>query len=142
MPRVGDCYWYGIAVQKDRQTYDYWWQRYWDTKPAEGTVQLLTETSLHRAARGEKVDVEANSKDEETPLHVAVRAAQIEAVKVLLRDFAADVNAKNGDSQTPLFLAARMGNIELVRILAGDFNADANIATASGDTPLHEGGMW
>jgi ankyrin repeat protein len=71
-----------------------------------------------------------------TPLHLAAREGQVEAVKALL-EAGADVNQQTvGDKSTPILIATINGHFDLARLLL-DKGADANAAQHNGVTPLY-----
>ena len=71
-----------------------------------------------------------------TPLHLAAREGQIEAVKALL-EAGADVNQQTvGDNSTPILIATINGHFDLAKMLL-DKGADANAAQHNGVTPLY-----
>ena len=72
----------------------------------------------------------------DTPLHVATRVGNIEAIKCLI-EHGADVNTKGewtGD--TPLICAAQMGSKEIIQCLI-KHGADVMARNLWNDTPLH-----
>ena len=56
--------------------------------------------------------------DEDTPLHIAVRAENTEMAQLLV-DSGADINAKGGRSISPLEIAVNRNDTAMVRILTG-----------------------
>jgi ankyrin repeat protein len=71
-----------------------------------------------------------------SPLHLAARQGELEAVKALL-DAKADVNIRSaGDKVTPLLVATINGNFDLAKYLI-ERGADVNLAQANGVTPLY-----
>ncbi|MBZ5560075.1 MAG: ankyrin repeat domain-containing protein [Acidobacteriia bacterium] len=71
-----------------------------------------------------------------TPLHLAARQGELDAVKALL-DAGADVNQPtNGDKVTPIVIATINGHFDLAKYLL-DKGADPNSAGVNGATPLY-----
>ena len=71
-----------------------------------------------------------------SPLHLASRQGQTEAVKALL-DAGADINQRGaGDKVTPILMATINGHFDLAKILL-DKGADAALAEDNGVTPLY-----
>ena len=84
-------------------------------------------------------DLNARDKDNETPLHTAVRADHKvghAAIVRLLLAHGADVNARDNDGWTPLHFAADNGDDTVVDLLLA-YGAAANIESNGGYTPLH-----
>ncbi|XP_023346201.1 serine/threonine-protein phosphatase 6 regulatory ankyrin repeat subunit B isoform X3 [Eurytemora carolleeae] len=78
----------------------------------------------------------ANNQFDETPLHIAADAGNVDCVKILL-EIGGDVDNKNEDEQTPCHLAARSGHAEVIRvILEKDKNAIFD-KDEDEQTPLH-----
>ncbi|KAE8150209.1 ankyrin repeat-containing domain protein [Aspergillus avenaceus] len=91
-------------------------------------------TQLHRLLIS-KADPNVPSNSGETPLHVACRNKNIQAVKMLLKA-GADVNAVTGDGWTALLLCAREGFFEIVEVLV-EYGAEVNYKGVNGWTALH-----
>ena len=71
-----------------------------------------------------------------TPLHLAARQGELDAVKALL-DASADVNQPtSGDKVTPIVIATINGHFDLAKYLL-DKGADPNSAGVNGATPLY-----
>ena len=85
-------------------------------------------------------DVNARDKDNNTPLHLAIRTPKVEIIMLLI-DKGADVNASNNDGYTPLnlaFIAIRDGtNLTEIVMALIDKGADINSRDPYGWTPLH-----
>src|SRR5581483_3419324 len=71
-----------------------------------------------------------------TPLHLAARQGEIDAVKALLEAHANINQQVNGDLSTPLIIAAINGHFDLAKYLL-DHGADPNLAQSNGVTPLY-----
>ena len=54
-------------------------------------------------------DVNVKNKDENTPLHLAVREGHVEIVKLLVTEFAADANVRTKDGSTARLLVTEFG---------------------------------
>jgi len=84
--------------------------------------------------------VDVNAKDwrnnEQTPIHLALAANNIEVAKYLFSQ-GGNVHAKNKLCVTPLHLAANIGNLEIVEYLVSQ-NVDINVRDINDDTPLHD----
>jgi ankyrin repeat protein len=71
-----------------------------------------------------------------TPLHLAARQGELEAVKALI-DAGADINQPtNGDKVSPIVIATINGHFDLAKYLL-DKGADPNSAGVNGATPLY-----
>ena len=86
------------------------------------------------AVPGARGDREAADADGTTPLHWAVRADDLPAVRRLLHD-GADAKAANRYGVTPLSLAAESGDPAVIDALVGA-GADANTSLSNGQTML------
>jgi len=83
------------------------------------------------------VDVNAQDKYNQTPLHLAVGRENLEIVKFLVLEGKANVNAEEADGKTPLHLAATYNNsIEVAKFLVAN-GAKVNATNKWGYTPLH-----
>ncbi|KAH9016187.1 ankyrin repeat-containing domain protein [Lactarius pseudohatsudake] len=82
-----------------------------DTHPARAV--RLAWRLLERGA-----DVNAQTKDHETPLHLASRLRLHEMARFLLKH-GADVNAKNCEGKSPLELASGRKGKAMKRLLSG-----------------------
>lgn len=84
---------------------------------------------------GKGADLNARSKDGETPLHSAVRAGNRAGIEVLLAGSAA-IDLPNNDGDTPLLLAVKLGRDEIAAVLIRN-GADVNARDKNGLTALH-----
>ena len=91
------------------------------------------ETMNELIKHGAKVDVV--SKDDETPLHIAIRSNNLDAVKQLLKH-GARVNYERCHEFNPLHFAVQKNNVPMVKELL-KHGANVNALDESGDTPLH-----
>ena len=103
--------------------------------------------NLHRAARGNRVDIakaliargeDVNAIDwvDETPLStLTIEGDYLEIARLLIEN-GADVNFKNDTDATPLHWAAT-SNFTLVAQLLIDHGADVNAEDENGYRPLH-----
>ena len=82
------------------------------------------------------VAVISTTKDDETPLHLAVRAKQFEAFGVLIKTKNAPINVKDKKDQEPLHHAVRLGQIHMVSHLISN-NAKVTTDNSHGWCPLH-----
>ena len=109
------------------------------------------DTALHIAARInskycnmlsnllvlKNIDLNAQNREGDTPLHIAVKHEVTEAVVQLLSHWKCNPNTRNKEGCTPVHIAAGMNNIAaLSRLLAHD-RCDPNAQNREGDTPLH-----
>jgi ankyrin repeat protein len=85
----------------------------WGLKQHLGNFLLLAMRLLESDA-----DLNAQNKDQETPLHLASRLRLREMARFLL-DNGADVNAKNSEGKSPLQLATRRKGKAMRRLLLG-----------------------
>lgn len=79
-------------------------------------------------------DVNARDKDDNTPLHLALKTRKVELIKLLI-DKGADMNASNNDGYTPLLLALKFGLYYLNILL--NSGADVNARYKDYNTLLH-----
>lgn len=86
------------------------------------------EKPLHVAA--EKV-----TEPGETPLHVAAKVGDVEAIRALLQK-GADLNARRDDGRSPLSGALSNGQTEVAGMLLS-VGADPNTVDETGEAPLH-----
>ena len=71
----------------------------------------------------------------ETPLHVAARTGDVEAIRALLRN-GVDLNARRDDGRSPLSGALWSGHTEIARMLLS-VGTDPNAGDDVGEAPLH-----
>ena len=95
----------------------------------KGNENLCTLLPEHNA------DVNAQSEDGYTPLHLSAREGNKTLCRFLL-EHNADANIQDKFGYTPLHWCVRKGNETLCRFLL-EHNADANIQDKFGYTPLH-----
>lgn len=79
-------------------------------------------------------DTNQLNKDNETSLHIAVKAENIAIVELLLQN-KANANIRNICGKTPLHLAAEKESLDIAKLLL-DNGADANIEDKYGATPI------
>ncbi|KAN0141639.1 Ankyrin repeat-containing domain protein, partial [Lactarius tabidus] len=84
----------------------------WDQKWHPGKVLRLAERLLESGA-----DVNAQNKDQETPLHLASRLRLHAMARLLLKN-GADVNAKNSEGKSPLHVATGRKGKAMRRLLS------------------------
>jgi uncharacterized protein len=80
------------------------------------------------------VFVAVASASGDSPLTKAVKANDVQAVRVLVKS-GADVNVRSGDGSTPLLWAANNGSVEIARLLIAS-KAAVDAANDFGITPL------
>jgi ankyrin repeat protein len=80
-------------------------------------------------------DVNLQTKDGWTPLHLVCRYGTTEMVESLLK-MNPYVNLQTKDGCTPLYIACKYGNVEMVESLL-KMSPDVNLQTKDGCTPLH-----
>ena len=80
-------------------------------------------------------DVSAQSKDGETPLHLASDRGLVDVTHLLI-EHGADVSAQNKDGKTPLHLSSQRGQVGVTRVLV-ERGADVLAQNKDGWTPLH-----
>lgn len=81
------------------------------------------------------LNVNAHSKWDGTPLHIACDSGNLEIVRALLLR-RAQVHARDNFEQTPLHVASREGHAAIVRLLLR-MGADPLSASGSGFLPMH-----
>ena len=123
-----------------------------DFRPTDmNAVNRCGETPLHIASRrnvdivqallkSKECNVNIQTKDGDTPLHLAVETGDIlctEIVTLLLAHPQCDLNEANHEGKTPLHVACKKGSTTVVRMLLETYKCDPNLQTIAGDTPLH-----
>ncbi|XP_051172811.1 putative ankyrin repeat protein RF_0381 [Leptopilina boulardi] len=93
------------------------------------------EEFFNLALKNSSVDLNAKTKDGETPLHFAIIYNRLKLIYELVKR-GADVNAQSTNGETPLHFAAALGQAHSVEFLLRKA-ADVNSFTTSGSTPLH-----
>ena len=88
---------------------------------------------LHCVATG--ADINAQSDEGESPLHIAALVGNSAAVYALI-EAGADINARHKYGATPMHSAALSGNPAVVKKLI-DAGADVRVRNNDGNTPLH-----
>ena len=102
--------------------------------------QLILKYLKYFVSQGTNVD--AQGRDRNTPLHLAIRSGNTNVIKFLVSN-RADVNAKGDQSYSPLGLALRIGDTETIKFLVSsgaDVNARGNYHTST-CTPLHRAAL-
>eukprot|EP01083_Nonionella_stella_P202680 740253_1 len=87
-----------------------------------------------------KVDMNAGSDLNRTPLHRAASNGHVEVVRALLVHPGIDVNVERAGStqnETPLWVAASKGHVEVVRALLAHTKVDVNKSNCDKWTPLY-----
>ncbi|OCK88964.1 ankyrin [Cenococcum geophilum 1.58] len=107
----------------------------------QGTIQQLLKepTFLTDALTGKSTDsfVFPETANDDTPLHCAAMAGELETVRALVDMTGADVNAVNALLESPLLQACRAGHFDVVCFLLSH-GADPTIQSVSnGETCLH-----
>lgn len=109
--------------------------------PAKNNIRLWS--SLHWAIfaghasmvyvilEDKRVNVNAETDQGETPLHLASDKGLFNIVKLLVA-YGAEIDAVDANGYTPLYLAARRGHIEIFRYLLVEAKANPELATTKG----------
>ena len=71
------------------------------------------------------------------PLHEACKGANVEVVKMLVKDFHCDRAVRNADGELPLHLACSQQSLEIVELVGNITNPTVHVQNKAGDTPLH-----
>jgi len=121
---------------------------------AEETIDEQGQTDLHRAVKDNDIalvrelisddrNVNAQDKDDWTPLHIATHENHIEVAILLLQHPKIDVTLKTKDSTTPLFYALRSNNDNCEELwdLFVKVGGDVTDRGKQGTTLLHEATM-
>lgn len=77
----------------------------------------MNEVELIDSFLKRKPDVNRNTINNNSPLHVACRDGLLEVIRTLLKKDNIEVNTENEESRTPLTLAAEYGHLEIVKLL-------------------------
>ncbi|OAA71386.1 Ankyrin repeat-containing domain protein [Cordyceps fumosorosea ARSEF 2679] len=93
------------------------------------------EQVLRFIGRGADVSAVDASRDDLTPLHLAVESANQPSVKALI-DAGANPSAQNRRGVAPLHTASANGHFAIAKLLI-DAGADVNVRNQDGGTPLH-----
>ena len=147
----GEYMWEGCAQGREgfRKSACYPWRPRINANSAYDLTADETKSIAYLASvarRGANLDVRRN---EEYPLHVAIRLNRLDHTKVLLGQGqylnAGDAldsdrnrarwNWQNGGGESPLFYAAKLNRLEHARALTQN-GADANLVNNLGETPL------
>jgi ankyrin repeat protein len=84
----------------------------------DASYGLSSTANVVQLLLGHGVDVNAETKNYSTPLHLAVRRGKLEVVR-LLREHGAYAQAENGDGKTAARLASERGHNEIAKWLSG-----------------------
>jgi cytohesin len=88
-------------------------------------------------AKGANINTKDGTKNQNTPLHLAIDSNNQVAIEVLLEGKDIDVNIQNYRLDTSLHLAIRKGNRDLIRLLLARKDINTNIGDNELYTPLH-----
>lgn len=102
------------------------------TQPSEQPTQWFIEQGI------DPRDGSKRYENNDTPLHIASRKGNLDAVQWLLdnsTELALDVNAKNNDGNPPLWHACFAGSTEIVSLLH-KHGADINLTNDNNTTSL------
>ena len=113
-------------IQKFWKTKMFNW-KFWQEATIDDVVKAITDGA----------DINALGKDEDTPLHWAVRFNSKSELIALLLDSGANINALDKNGDTPLHWAVRFNRKSEVIALLLDSGANINALDKNGDTPLH-----
>ena len=83
------------------------------------------------------LDPNAKNNAGDTPLHLAWRNENYNAVKLLVRDTRCHLNEKDGSGNSLLHRAVRLQHKELVKLLVRDERCNLHEKNSLGDTALH-----
>jgi ankyrin repeat protein len=103
--------------------------------PLNGTIELPPIYRLLKLLLEYGMDVNAQDKHGNTPLHWAQLRDNEPMVRLLLK-YGADVNAQNNYGNRPLYLAINAGKKSTVSLLL-KYGADVNVQNEYGEIPLH-----
>jgi ankyrin repeat protein len=111
------------------------------TNDSEGDVLNLVRHLLKLGAK-----VNGRDKDEETPLHLAIRRDQLKLAGILL-EHGADANTVNIDGMTPLHISSdgwieEEGDVPNYALSLLKHGADVNRRDKDNETPLHLAIRW
>lgn len=82
-----------------------------------------------------QADINAENKDGNPPLHLAIEKEGLKVVEVFI-ERKANINARNKDGHTPLHLATKMLDLDIIGILLKN-GADINKKDFSGNSAFH-----
>jgi ankyrin repeat protein len=99
------------------------------------TLSLTTGCSK-KGQSTDRTAPKADASAASTPIHDAVRTANLEKVRELIQADPSAVNSKDGASMTPLHLAASLGYADITQLLL-DNRADINALDAKRYTPFN-----
>nr|XP_043622186.1 ankyrin repeat-containing protein At5g02620 [Erigeron canadensis] len=107
-------------------------------------MEISSEAGLPPATKRKKMVKQVTGKRDDTPLHTAVRAGNINAIMHILADCCGEeelmslLSKQNYAGETPLYVAAEYGYVDLVRLLIDQCDiTTASIKANNGFDALH-----
>ena len=94
--------------------------------------------SLKMLASHKNINVNTQTKDDQTPLHYAIEMNRLELLQPLLSFEDVEVNIEDNKGNTPLQYAIDLNNVAVIKELLSHHDIHIDATDKHGHTPLHE----
>jgi ankyrin repeat protein len=107
------------------------------TGNTNNSIQFIFTPTTSNLPHGSKLKVEMTDNDEGySPLTLAVKAGNVDAVTALVVEQGADVNQADRNGFTPIQIAVQENSVTMIRVLV-KLEVDVNTLDTEGGTPMH-----